>query len=97
METNAKKLLDKIAHLLDKAAEEEGIKFMLIASHKNSSAVFFEGSPYSLGMKLAQQALQRKETALTVKVAHVTYIELMEKELAELKAKEAKECQEKSN
>lgn len=41
METNAKKLLDQIAHLLDKAAEEEGIKFMLIASHKNSSAVFF--------------------------------------------------------
>lgn len=58
---------------------------------------FFEGSPYSLGMNLAQQALQRKETALTVKVAHITYIELMEKELAELKAKEAKECQEKNN
>jgi hypothetical protein len=96
MDSKAKKLLDQIALLLDKAKEEEDMKYMLVACHKDNEIVIYNGNPKDLGETLANHACNNRTPARTLTYAHLRYIEKMENELAKLKEKEAEKCQEKS-
>lgn len=85
METNAKKLLDQIGLLLDKANQEEGIKYMLVACHEDNGAVFFHGNPKHIGTILAENALANKTSAKTLRLAFELYIQKLEAEREEKK------------
>lgn len=85
METNAKKLLDQIGLLLDKANQEEGIKYMLVACHEDNGAVFFHGNPKHFGTMLAENALCNKTSAKTLRLAFELYIQKLEAEREEKK------------
>ena len=85
METNAKKLLDQIGLLLDKANQEEGIKYMLVACHEDNGAVFFHGNPKHIGTMLAENALANKTSAKTLRLAFEIYIQKLEAEREEKK------------
>ncbi len=94
MDPKAKKTLEQVSFLLDKAKKEENINYMLIATHKNDGAVFFNGKAEAISMMLAENAFEENITSKILQNALHMYIHRLEEEL---KAKEAKECQEKSN
>lgn len=95
MDSKAKKTLDQIGLLLDKAKEEENINYMLIAVHKNDGAVYFHGKAEAISMMLAENAFEEITTSKILQNALHMYIHRLEEERR--KTKEAKECQEKSN
>lgn len=97
MDPKAKKVLEQVSFLLDKAKTEENINYMLIATHKTYGAVFFNGKAEAISIMLAENAFEQKITSKILQNALHIYIHKLEEELAELKAKETKECQEKSN
>ena len=53
MNPKAKKTLEQVSFLLDKAKKEENINYMLIATHKTDGAVFFNGKAETISMMLA--------------------------------------------
>jgi hypothetical protein len=85
MDPKAKKTLDLIEHLLDKAYQDEGIKYMLVASHKDYRAIFFHGDPKHIGTMLAENALCNKTSAKTLRLAFELYIQKLEAEREEKK------------
>ncbi len=85
MDPKAKKTLDQIGHLLDKANQEEGIKYMLVACHEDNGAVFFNGDPNHIGTMLAENALYYKASAKTLRLAFELYISKLEAEREEKK------------
>jgi hypothetical protein len=78
MDPKAKKVLDQIGLLLDKANQEEGIKYMLVACHEDNGAVFFHGNPKHIGTMLAENALCNKTSANTLRLAFELYIQKLE-------------------
>ena len=95
MDPKAKKTLEQVSFLLDKAKKEENINYMLIATHKTDGAVFFNGKAEAISMMLAENAFEENITSKILQNALHMYIHRLEEERR--KAKEAKECQEKSN
>ena len=85
MDPKAKKTLDLIEHLLDKAYQDEGIKYMLVASYKDYRAIFFHGTPNHIGTMLAENALYNKTSAKTLRLAFELYIQKLEAEREEKK------------
>ena len=85
MDSKAKKTLDLIEHLLDKAYQDEGIKYMLVASHEDYRAIFFHGAPKHIGAMLAENALCNKTSAKTLRLAFELYIQKLEAEREEKK------------
>ena len=85
MDSKAKKTLDLIEHLLDKAYQDEGIKYMLVASHEDYRAIFFHGTPKHIGTMLAENALCNKTSAKTLRLAFELYIQKLEAEREEKK------------
>ena len=85
MDPKAKKTLDQIGHLLDKANQEEGIKYMLVACHEDNGVVFFHGNPKYIGTMLAENALCNKTSAKTLRLAFELYIQKLEAEREEKK------------
>ena len=83
MDPKAKKTLDLIEHLLDKAYQDEGIKYMLVASYKDYRAIFFHGTPKHIGTMLAENALANKTSAKTLRLAFELYIHKLEEEREE--------------
>lgn len=83
MNPKAKKTLDQIGLLLDKANQEEGIKYMLVACHEEDGAVFFNGDPKHISAMLAQNALYYKASAKTLRLAFELYIQKLEAEREE--------------
>ena len=95
MDPKAKKTLEQVSFLLDKAKKEENINYMLIATHQNDGAVFFNGKAEAISMMLAENAFEETITSKILQNALHMYIHRLEEERR--KTKEAKECQEKSN
>lgn len=95
MDPKAKKALEQVSFLLDKAHEEKNINYMLIATHKNDGAVYFHGKAEAISMMLAENAFEENITSKILQNALHMYIHRLEEERR--KTKEAKECQEKSN
>ena len=85
MDSKAKKTLDQIGLLLDKANKDEGIKYMLVACHEDNGAVFFHGNPKHIGTMLAENALCNKTLAKTLRLAFEIYIQKLEAEREEKK------------
>ena len=85
MDPKAKKTLELIEHLLDKAYQDEGIKYMLVACHEDNGAVFFNGDPKHIGAMLAENALYYKASAKTLRLAFELYIQKLEAEREEKK------------
>ena len=85
MDPKVKKTLDQISHLLDKANQDEGIKYMLVACHEDNGAVFFHGTPKHIGTMLAENALANKTSAKTLRFAFELYIQKLEAEREEKK------------
>lgn len=85
MDSKAKKTLDQIGLLLDKANKNEGIKYMLVACHEDNGAVFFHGNPKHIGTILAENALANKTSAKTLRLAFELYIQKLEAEREEKK------------
>ena len=85
MDPKIKKTLKQIEFLLDKANQEEGIKYMLVACHKEDGAVFFHGTPKHIGTMLAENALYNKTSAKTLRLAFELYIQKLEAEREEKK------------
>lgn len=85
MDPKAKKALDQISHLLDKANQEEGIKYMLVACHEDNGVVFFHGTPNHIGTMLAENALCHEASAKTLRIAFELYIQKLEAEREEKK------------
>ena len=85
MDSKAKKTLDQIGLLLDKANKEEGIKYMLVACHEDNGVVFFHGNPKHIGTMLAENALANKTSAKTLRLAFELYIQKLEAEREEKK------------
>lgn len=85
MDTKAKKTLDQIGLLLDKANKDEGIKYMLVACHEDNGAVFFNGDPKHISAMLAENALYNKTSAKTLRLAFELYIQKLEAEREEEK------------
>jgi hypothetical protein len=85
MDPKAKKTLEQIEVLLDKANQEEGIKYMLVACHEDNGAVFFNGDPKHISAMLAQNALYYKASANTLRLAFELYIQKLEAEREEKK------------
>ena len=80
MDPKAKKTLEQIEFLLDKANKDEGIKYMLVACHENDGATFFHGSPKHIGTMLAENALCHEASAKTLRIAFELYIQKLEAE-----------------
>lgn len=89
MDSKAKKTLEQISFLLDKAKEEENINYMLIAVHKNDGAMFFNGKAEAISIMLAENAFEEITTSKILQNALHIYIHKLEEERK--KAKEAKE------
>jgi hypothetical protein len=85
MDPKAKKTLEQIEFLLDKANQEEGIKYMLVACHENDGATFFHGDPKHIGAMLAEDAFSHKASANTLRLAFELYIQKLEAEREEKK------------
>jgi hypothetical protein len=85
MDPKAKKTLDQISHLLEKANQDEGIKYMLVACHKDDGATFFHGDAKHIGAMLAEDALCNKTSAKTLRLAFELYIQKLEAEREEKK------------
>lgn len=85
MNPKAKKTLEQIEFLLDKANKDEGIKYMLVACHEDDGAVFFNGDPKHIGTMLAENALYNKTSAKTLRIAFELYIQKLEAEREEKK------------
>jgi hypothetical protein len=85
MDPKAKKTLDQISHLLDKANQDEGIKYMLVACHENDGATFFNGTPKHIGTMLAENASCHEASAKTLRIAFELYIQKLEAEREEKK------------
>jgi hypothetical protein len=85
MDPKAKKVLDQIGFLLDKANQEEGIKYMLVACHEDDGATFFHGDAKHIGAMLAEDALCNKTSAKTLRLAFEIYIQKLEAEREEKK------------
>ena len=85
MDPKAKKTLKQIEFLLDKANQEEGIKYMLVACHEDNGAVFFNGDPKHISAMLAENALYYKASAKTLRIAFELYIQKLEAEREEKK------------
>lgn len=85
MDPKAKKTLDQIGLLLDKANQEEGIIYMLVACHEDNGAVFFNGDPKHISAMLARNALYYKASAKTLRLAFELYIQKLEAEREEKK------------
>ena len=83
MDSKVKKTLDQIGLLLDKANQEEGLKYMLVACHEDNGAVFFHGNPKHIGTMLAENALCNKTSAKTLRLAFELYIQKLEEEREE--------------
>lgn len=95
MDPKAKKALEQVSFLLDKAKKEENINYMLIATHKTDGAVYFHGKAEAISMMLAENAFEENITSKILQNALHMYIHRLEEERR--KTKEAKECQEKNN
>lgn len=80
MDPKAKKTLEQIGFLLDKANQKEGIKYMLIACHEEDGAVFFNGDPKHINAMLAENALYYEASAKTLRLAFGLYIQKLEAE-----------------
>lgn len=85
MDPKAKKTLKQIEFLLDKANQDEGIKYMLVACHEDNGVVFFHGTPKHIGTMLAENALANKTSAKTLRLAFELYIQKLEAEREEKK------------
>jgi hypothetical protein len=85
MDPRAKKTLEQIEFLLDKANKDEGIKYMLVACHENDGATFFHGTPKHIGTMLAEDAFSNKASAQTLRIAFELYIQKLEAEREEKK------------
>lgn len=85
MDPKAKKTLEQINFLLDKANQDEGIKYMLVACHEDNGAVFFHGTTKHIGTMLAENALANKTSAKTLRLAFELYIQKLEAEREEKK------------
>jgi hypothetical protein len=85
MDPKAKKTLDQISHLLEKANQDEGIKYMLVACHEDNGAVFFNGDPKHISAMLAENAFSHKASAQTLHIAFELYIQKLEAEREEKK------------
>ena len=85
MDPKAKKTLEQIEFLLDKANKDEGIKYMLVACHEDNGVVFFHGNPKHIGTMLAENALCNKTSAKTLRLAFELYIQKLEAEREEKK------------
>jgi hypothetical protein len=85
MDPKAKKTLEQIEFLLDKANKDEGIKYMLVACHEDNGAVFFHGTPKHIGAMLAEDAFSNKASAQTLRIAFELYIQKLEAEREEKK------------
>lgn len=85
MDPKAKKTLEQINFLLEKANKDEGIKYMLVACHENDGATFFHGNPKHIGAMLAENALCNKTSAKTLRLAFELYIQKLEAEREEKK------------
>ena len=85
MDPKAKKTLEQINFLLEKANKDEDIKYMLVACHENDGATFFHGTPKHIGTMLAENALCNKTSAKTLRLAFELYIQKLEAEREEKK------------
>ena len=85
MDSKAKKTLEQIKFLLDKANKDEGIKYMLVACHENDGVTFFNGTPKHIGTMLAENALYHEASAKTLRIAFELYIQKLEAEREEKK------------
>ena len=85
MDPKAKKVLEQINFLLEKANKDEGIKYMLVACHEDDGATFFHGDPKHIGAMLAEDALANKASAKTLRLAFELYIQKLEAEREEKK------------
>ena len=80
MNPKAKKTLEQINFLLEKANKDEGIKYMLVACHEDNGAIFFNGDPKHISAMLAENALYYKASAKTLRLAFELYIQKLEAE-----------------
>ena len=85
MDPKAKKNLEQIGFLLDKANKDEGIKYMLVACHEDDGAVFFNGDPKHISAMLAEDAFCHEASAKTLRIAFELYIQKLEAEREEKK------------
>lgn len=91
MDPKAKKTLEQINFLLEKANKDEGIKYMLVACHENDGATFFHGNPKHIGAMLAENALCQEATAKTLRLAFELYIQRLEAERRKTKENDGNE------
>lgn len=80
MDPKAKKVLEQIEFLLEKANKDEGIKYMLVACHENDGVTFFHGTPKHIGTMLAENAFCHEASAKTLHIAFEIYIQKLEAE-----------------
>ena len=85
MDPKAKKALEQINFLLEKANKDEGIKYMLVACHEDDGATFFHGDPKHIGAMLAENSFCHEASAKTLRIAFELYIQKLEAEREEKK------------
>lgn len=91
MDPKAKKALDQIGLLLDKANQDEGLKYMLVACHEEDGALFFNADPKHISAMLAENALCQEATAKTLRLAFELYIQRLEAERRKTKENDGNE------
>lgn len=91
MDPKAKKVLEQVSFLLDKAKKEENINYMLIATHKTDGAVFFNGKAEPISMMLAENAFEEKTTSKILQNALRIYIHKLEEEHGKTKENDGNE------
>lgn len=91
MDSKAKKTLEQVCFLLDKAHEEENINYMLIATHKTDGAVFFNGKAEAISMMLAENAFEEITTSKILQNALHIYIHKLEEERKKTKENDGNE------
>lgn len=91
MDPKAKKVLEQVSFLLDKAKKEENINYMLIATHKTDGAVFFNGKTEPISMMLAANAFEEEITSKILQNALHIYINKLEEERRKTKENDGNE------
>ena len=91
MNPKAKKTLEQVSFLLDKAKKEENINYMLIATHKTDGAVYFHGKAEAISMMLAENAFEENITSKILQNALHRYIHKLEEERRKTKENDGNE------
>ena len=91
MNPKAKKTLEQINFLLEKANKDEGIKYMLVACHEDNGAIFFNGDPKHISAMLAENAFEETITSKILQNALHMYIHRLEEERKKTKENDGNE------